>query len=196
MAYQGGVQLLPQARKRVAPARRGPGRMVYMGLAIAAIVLVANITLDAFGTSVEEKIAALDGQMRTQENQRDKDREDELEQVQKQSLQMTQLLSNHLYWSQAFGRIEELMQSGVTLQKIDADASDGKIEFIAISPNFATVARQLASFNVGDGFNDVTLNNAQTDADGGIEFGGEIIVDTSDLLKRLTATPQPRAQDQ
>lgn len=191
MPYQGGVQLLPKARKQVAPRREGPGRMVYVGLAIGAIVLVANITLDAFGTSVEEKIAALDGQMRTQENQRDKEREEALEQTQKQSLQMTRLLNDHLYWSQALEAIEQLMQSNVIFDQISADESSGVVTFSAVGPSYAAVAKQIASFTAGEGVDDVTIQGVEIAQEGGVEFAGEITIDTTKMLKRLKETLKP-----
>jgi hypothetical protein len=97
---------------------------------------------------------------------------------------MGQLLTRHLYWSEAFGLIETLMQSEVRILTLSAAAADGLIEYTAAGTSYAAVARQLSSFVSGDGVSDARLMSAEASATGGIEFNGEIEIDVNAVLRR------------
>ncbi|HXV26805.1 MAG TPA: hypothetical protein VD862_02180 [Candidatus Paceibacterota bacterium] len=184
---------MPETRQQAVRRAVKGNTMVYGGIAIGVLVLVINIILSAYATNLNEQIASLDGQLRTQEQSRDRDEERRLQAIQKQSRLMGQLLSNHLYWSRAFETIEGLMQSGVTMQSIAADVSDGTVQFGAAAGSYGVIAQQLASFLAGQGVKDVLLTGASADPSSGIEFDGEIIIDTTAVLK-ITPTPRPSAQ--
>lgn len=175
---------MPETRRERARKVVAGNKTVYWGIAIGIIVLVLNIIMSAYATSLNEQLAATHGQLRLQEDSRDKDAEDQLQAVQRQSLLMTQLLRNHLYWSQALDRIEDLMQSNVVLTVLDATFTGGEIQFQARGTNYAAVARQLASLNTGAGINEVELTNVEAKPEGGVEFIGTITIDVSDVIRR------------
>jgi hypothetical protein len=158
--------------------------MVHWGIALGILVLVLNIIMSAYATNLNEQIAAANGQLRTQEDRRDKDAEEQLKSAQKQSKLMNQLLRNHVYWSEAFDLIEGLMQSNILLTNLSAQVADGTIAFSARGPNYAAVARQVASFNVGDGITDVELGQVKAIPEGGVEFGGDITINVNEVVKR------------
>lgn len=187
MPYKGGVQLLPETRRERARKVVSGNRMVYWGIAIGVIVLVLNIIMSAFAANLNEQLASADGQLRTQESRRDKDAEKQLQAAEKQSRLMNQLLRNHIYWSEAFELIEGLMQSNISLTTLKADVTEGTLEFNALGPNYAAVARQLASFNVGDGVSDVELGQVKAVPEGGVEFSGEIKINVNKVVKRSSA---------
>lgn len=184
MPYKGGVQLLPDTKRERARKVVAGNKMVYWGIALGVMVLVLNIIMSAYATNLNEQLAAADGQLRVQEDRRDKDAESQLKAAQKQSRLMSQLLRSHVYWSQAFDRIEDLMQSSVSLRSLSATLTDGTIQFSADGASYAAVARQLASFNAGEGFDSVELNGVSVSPAGGVEFSGEIIINTGDVVKR------------
>jgi hypothetical protein len=163
---------------------------IYWGLGIVAGVLVVNIIFASYIQNLTERIAAQDGVLRTQEESRDKDTEKELTAAQKQSKLMAQLLANHLYWSQAFALIGDLMQSGVQFTGLAAEAEEGTIEFIATAPSYTSIARQIASFTAGDGVRDIEVSNVKLE--GGIaEFTGIITIEMGEVIRsqRTETTP-------
>jgi len=186
MAYKGGVQLLPETRRQAAGRTVRGNKLVYWGIAIGILVLVGNLVLSAYAKNLEERLAAVNGELRTQEASRDEEKEDVLVEVQQQSRLMSKLLRNHVYWTEAFGLIERLMQSNVRLESLSASSADGSIEFSAVGANYAAVARQLASFVSGDGVVDVELGGAGVSSDGAIEFNGTLRINTDEILKRQT----------
>lgn len=175
---------MPETRRQTLARAVSGNRFVYWGLALGAIVLIANIILSAYTTSLREQIAAADGELRTQESQRDKEGEKQLQAAQRQSRLMGQLLRNHLYWSQAFERLERLMQSGVRLVTLSASVADAKIEFSGTTSSYSTVARQLSSFLAGEGVRDVRLTAISARQAGVLEFEGEIDVDVAATLRK------------
>ena len=189
MPYKGGVQLLPETRQQAVKRAVSGNRWVYWGLGIAAVVLVVNIILSSYIQNLTERIAVQDGQLRTQEQSRDKDVERELLEAQKQSRLMGQLLASHLYWTQALGLIGDLMQSGVRFTSLTADAA-GTVEFTATAASYATVARQIASFTAGEGVQNVEVGSVQSN-EGIIEFSGIITLNVGQALRKQVATPTP-----
>jgi len=184
MPYQGGVQLLPQTKRQTRRRSAAENKYIYWGVALGVVVLVSNIILSAYATNLSERLATANGQLRLQEDERNKEHEDLLASVNQQSKQMGQLLTRHLYWSEAFGLIETLMQSEVRILTLSAAAADGLIEYTAAGTSYAAVARQLSSFVSGDGVSDARLMSAEASATGGIEFNGEIEIDVNAVLRR------------
>lgn len=184
MPYKGGVQLLPETRRQTLARAVSGNRFVYWGLALGAIVLVANIILSAYATSLREQIAAADGKLRLQESQRDKEGEKQLQAAQRQSKLMGQMLRNHLYWSRAFDGLERLMQSGVRIVDLSASVAESKLQFTGATSSYATIARQLSSFLAGEGVRDVRLTAVSAEDAGALEFEGEIDIDTAETLRK------------
>ena len=161
--------------------------MVYWGIALGVFVLVLNIIASAYAANLNERLDDIHGQLRDQEEQRDKDAEKQLKAVQTQSKLMSQLLRNHVYWSEAFDLLESLMQSNISLTHLSTEVVEGTLEFSARGPSYAAVARQVASFNVGDGISDVELREVKAVPEGGVEFFGEIKINVNEVLRRSSA---------
>jgi hypothetical protein len=190
MPYKGGVQLLPETKRQVVQRSVAGNKWIFWGLGITGVVLAITIIFSSYIQNLSERIAVQDGMLRTQEGSRDKDAERELKAVQKQSKLMAQLLGNHVYWSQAFDLIGSLMQSGVSFTSIAAEAEKGTIEFAATAPNYTSVARQIASFNAGDGVLDIVVNSVQL-KEGVAEFNGTITIDTAEVLTKSETVESP-----
>lgn len=185
MPYKGGVQLLPETQRRPTLASYTSGNgYFWFGVVLGAFVLVAGAILGGYAANLEDRIAALDGQLTATEEARNKEQERILLDVQKQSRIMRQLLAAKLYWSQAFAGIEQMTQSSVRLTRLDGSASKGTIGFRAVADNYAAVARQLKAFTDGTGVNDLSVKTIKAAPQGGVEFDGELLIDVKKLLNK------------
>ena len=184
MADKGGLQLLPETRKRIEITVPGENRNPYIGAAIVALVFLGVLGLKFYASNLDTTLADLDSQLASQESRRDKKAEAALSAVSKQMAVMKALLSSHLFWSDAFSRIDRLYQNQVRLKNFNATATPGSLKLSAVASSYTVVARQIASFLSDDGIVDVNVSNIKTNQDGTVEFSMELILDPQKLLLR------------
>jgi hypothetical protein len=183
MPYQGGVQLLPETQRRPTLASYTSGnRYFWTGIVLSLAVMVAYAVLSQYAANLNGQIASLDGQLDQTEASRNKTQEQTLLNAQQQTRIMKSLLGSKSYWTMALSRMEDMMQSSVTLSGLNADAVKGTIDFSATADSYAAVAHQLAAFAAGTGVLDVTLNSVKTAPQGGVQFNGTLTIDTKTLL--------------
>lgn len=195
MPYQGGIQLLPGTQQRansVSSYTTGNGYF-WTGIVLGLIVLVVGAILGGYARSRQDALNVLDGDFSVLEQKRDKVHEKVLIDAQQQSSTITQLLDNKVYWSQAFNRIESLLQSSVKLTQLTADADKSSIVFSATAANYTAVSRQIAAFVSATGISDITVNSVATQQNGEVLFNGEISLDSSLLAPSPTSTPTSTA---
>ena len=156
----------------------------YAAVVLGAVILVIGAILAGYKANLKDQIDVIDGQMSVSESERNKQQEQELIDASKQSRIMKELLSNKLYWSQALERMEQMMQSAVTLTQMDATATKGTISFKATTDSYASVARQLAAFIAATGVNDISINTIKATSQGTVEFDGDLLIDTKSMLKK------------
>lgn len=192
MPYKGGVQLLPETQRRPTLRSYTSGNSYfYFAVFVGVLTLVVSAVLGGYKSSLIDQINKIDGTMATVDKARNKDQEKQLIAASKQSKIMKQLLSGKLYWSQALQRIEQMMQTGVALKSITANADKGTIEFQASADTLASVARQLSAFVSATGVSDIAVNTIQSEAAGSIRFSGILTIDKQAMLLKAVSTPTP-----
>lgn len=164
----------------------------YFAIFLGAIILVASATLGSYKANLSKEIESLTGKMNTRDKTRNKEQEKELVAAAKQSKVLQQVLANKIYWTQAFDRIEKIMQSSVILTGLDANFEKGTITFKATADSYASVARQLASFAAASGISDVAVERMESTQTGGVEFTGIITLDTKAVLLKAGAKASPK----
>lgn len=176
---------MPETQRRPTLASYTSGNNYFwLGIALGAIVLIVGAIFGSYTANLKDEIATLDGKLDASEQSRNKDQERILIDAQKQSRLMQQLLSSKLYWSQALASMEQMLQSSVELTRLDASSEKGTIGFNAVTDSYASVARQLRAFADGTGINDITVNTVTANAQGRVEFDGELKIDTTKLLQK------------
>lgn len=188
MPYKGGVQLLPDTQRRPTLASYTSGNgYFYAGVAIGIAVIVLGAVFSGYKANLNDRISSLDGQLDQTEQSRNKENEQTLIAAQKQARIMRTLLGSKIYWSQALGYMEQMMQSGVQLTRMNASAAKGTIGFQATTSSYAAVARQLAAFVAGTGVQDITVKSIRSTPQGTIEFDGEMKIDPKVMLNKAPA---------
>ena len=183
MADQGGLQLLPETRKKIEITTPGENRLITAGGVILLITLVFAGTLYFYMKSLENKLGTLDTEIAALEQRRDKQGEQNILIFNKQISMLSNILNSHAYWTTAFSKIEGLLQNQIQLNNMTTSLSDSKIDFGATAANYTTIARQIAAFLSDESVKDVALNRVNTLTNGQLEFNMQIIFDRTKFLK-------------
>src|SRR4030042_3279614 len=115
MADRGGIQLLPGTQKRVEITTPGENRLLTGGIVAIVIILAVFVGVKMYAEVLPTQLAGLDQRLLDIEQGRDKTAEQQLLTYNQQATLMESLLKNHIFWSQAFGRLERVLQGQVHL---------------------------------------------------------------------------------
>ena len=183
MPDQGGIQLLPESRRKIDIRIPGENRWIYAG--IAALVLVFSVAagLAFYRGGLEDQLAGLDTNLTNLEKQRDKKVEANLLVLKQQLSMTTQLLNNHIFWSKALAKIEALTQPQVQFSTFNAMAEEGKVDIKAFTLNYTVLARQIAAYVSDDSIKDIDLNNVRVLTNGRLEFTLRITFDKNKFIR-------------
>lgn len=181
---KGGLQLLPETRRKIDIKVPGENRFVFIGAAILAAALVLFLGINFYANHLIDKIAGIDNDLTNLEKQRDKKNEESLLLLNKQLSLISKLLDDHIYWSKGMAKIEGLLQNQIQFRTFSASAPDSKFSFKALAANYTVIARQIASFVSDEAIKDVSLNSVNTLTDGKLEFDMRLDVDKTSFLKQ------------
>lgn len=183
MADKGGLQLLPENRKRIDIKIPGENRLTQLGVGLIVLILVISGGLWLYSTSLANQINNDDEQLSSLEKQRDKKGEQSLITLSKQISITSQIIKNHIYWSAGLSKIESALQSNVQFKSLSANLSEKSFNIRALSDNYTTLARQLAAFVSDNSITDVTLGGVNTLTSGKLEFNTKVTFDKDKFLK-------------
>lgn len=182
MPDKGGIQLLPETRKKIEVNIPGENRLIYIGVALCVAVLVVYGGILFYSSSLNSQIAADDTQLQAIEKARNKTAEQNLITLSKQLAITAQVVKNHIYWSTAFSRIEAALQPSVQFESFSGNTSDSNVRFRATSDNYANIAKQIAAFVADDSIKDVSLDGVNILTNGKLDFSGKITFDPTKFL--------------
>lgn len=184
MADRGGIQLLPETRKRIDVKVPGENRWLSIGIFSALIAAGAYLGIHFYNQSLQTQLDDLDAELVLVEKSRDKKMEAELVSLGKQANLMSKLLTNHIFMTKALSQVERLMHGELQLKNFSASAPKEQVAFNATARSYSTIARQIASFTADDGIKDLVLGNIRSMNTGNFEFGMELKFDPSKFLKK------------
>ena len=183
MPDQGGLQLLPETRKKIEIAIPGENKLMTVGGVVLTTVAVLAGGMYFYQNTLENRLTSLDAEIIALEQQRNKQAEQNILVFNRQVSMLSNLLNEHAYWTTAFSKIEGLTQAQVQFETVVATLTDNKIDLKAIAPNYTTVARQIAAFLSDDSIRDVNLSKVNVLTSGRLEFAMQLIFDKSKFLK-------------
>lgn len=181
---KGGLQLLPETRRRIDIKVPGENRFVFIGTAILTVTLILFLGIKLYNSSLINKIASIDNDLANLEKQRDKTSEASLLLLDKQLSLISTLLNNHIYWSQGLAKIEGLLQNQIQFETLAASTIDNKFTFKALAANYTVVARQIAAFISDESIKDTSLNSVNTLTNGKLEFNMKLDLNRPKFLNQ------------
>jgi hypothetical protein len=188
MAEWEGVQLLPETRKKIDLKIPGKNRMIYIGLISMVIVMTGFFYYQNQAKSLESKIAEVDKQVMEIEKKRDKNTEAQLVDLKKQTALLTKMLSEHIFWSRAWTKLEGLISPQLQIKDLSLSSTKEEISFGAKAPSYAAVAKQLAKFTNDDAIKDVVIGGIRVANVGGAEFDIKLLINGSKFFKKEIVT--------
>jgi hypothetical protein len=174
MAEKGGLQLLPETRRKIEITTPGENKPIIIGGVVLLLMFILSGGLYFYKKSLEKKIDSINSEIIEVENQRDKKIEENIIILNRQIQLLTNLLDSHVYWTKGLSKLESLMQNQVRLENLSVDVNRGSVIFKAITNNYTTLARQIASFLSDDSINDIKLGNVNVLNDGNLSFNLEV----------------------
>lgn len=184
MADKGGLQLLPENRKRIDIVIPGENRLTYIGAILIVLVLVVAGGLWLYSESLATKITNQVDELASLEKTRNPDAEKKLITLSKQFSITSQIIKNHAYWSIGLSKIESALQNNIQFKSFTATLTEGSLNIQALSDNYTTIARQLAAFIADDSITDVTLNGVNALTSGKLDFNTKITFDKTKFLNK------------
>lgn len=188
MADKGGLQLLPENRRKIEVKVPGQNRPVVVGVVLLVLVLALYGGMAAYSNSLDSKIADADNQLAGITKGRDKTNEQNLLTLSKQMAIAGQIIQNHLFWSTAFNKLEAGLAGSVQFKSFSATASDNIVHIRALADTYSTIAQQLAAFAGTDGVTDVNLDGVASLTSGKLDFTSKLVFDPKKFLSNPTAT--------
>lgn len=178
----GGLQLLPETRRKIEIKVPGQNRSLIFAFILVSIIVALYFGLNFYKSSLFDKITAIDSKLTELETSRDKKTEQNLLALNKQLSAVGGLISNHVFWSEAFGRIQALVLPQTQFQTLTADTPGRKIIVKGVSSSYTTMARQIAALYTLEAITDIILNKVANLPTGKVEFTMQISFDPKKLL--------------
>jgi len=182
VADKGGIQLLPETKRKIEVKVPGENRLIYAGSAAIAVVILLFFGLNTYVASLENRLKTLDNQLLALNSKRDKKSEADLNALQKQTELISQLLNRHIFWTQALGKIENSFQPQAQLSGLIGSADKRQIILSGKATNYSTVAHEISSLLASDGVQDVNVDSIKTTNTGNLEFILEVMFDENKFL--------------
>src|SRR3989344_4861799 len=185
MADMGGLQLLPETRKKIEVSVPGQNKPAVLALIVIALVLAFYFGLATYNQGLTSSIAAIDNQLADLERSRDKNAETAIIDLRRQLAVVNPLITAHLFWSEAFTQIQSIAQPQVQFQAINADVPGKKVVLKMLAANYTIVARQIAALYTLPSVTDVILNKVQSQPNNKLDVTMQINFDTAKFLKKI-----------
>lgn len=179
-----GLQLLPETRKKIELKIPGENRLLIIGAVFLVLVAVTAGSFSFYQRSLENKISALDEDIKTNEAQRDKTAENNILILNKQVGLLNRLLSDHILWTKGFGRISNDLEAQVQFKSFAVNLNENKITMRAATNSYATIARQMASFVNDESIKDVSLDGVTVLTNGTMEFSMTLAFDPAKFVRK------------
>lgn len=176
------IQLLFGSRRKLEVAVPGENRPIYFGLAFLVIIGAIYFGVRLYLNRLQGQVEALDSEIISLENKRDKKFEQEVLVWSKRLSLAGDLTKNHLIWSKALQHIEETTPSAVQFTNLQAFLQDDRIEISSTAPSYTVIAKSIAALLADAVFLDVDLNKISSLPSGFLEYSLRIHFDRNKLL--------------
>ena len=170
MPDKGGVQLLPETRKKIEVKVPGENRLFAFGFVMLLIIAGGYFALDTYVQTLIDKMSSLDTELLALEEKRDKKMEVQLSDLAKQTQLVVSTLSGHTFFTQAFAKLENLLHPQVHLKAVSLSALSNEIKILIEAQGYTAIARQISAFLADDGVEDLKIGSIRASDTGFIEI--------------------------
>ncbi len=186
MADQGGLQLLPEKRRRVEVQTKGDMGLLIFGVVLLISVVAGYFLLNTMVMDARSELASLDSQYMDINNERDRSAEDRILTLSRQLGLINRLLDSHIYWSQGLDKLERLTLPEIRYVNLNGDLIANTVTFTINSTSYTNLAKQISAYLSDNSILDVNLFNTTSLPNGLFTSNLNIIFDpVTFLFKQL-----------
>ncbi len=185
MAEPGGLQLLPESRRRVEIKGKKKKGSIVLGVFLIVIVAGTYIAADFYLTSLNDKLAGLDSQVLGIEQRRDKEAERDIKILDSQLSLIGNLLNSHIFWTKGFDKIERLTIPRLKYLSLSADVRKSEITAKVQTSSYSEMAKQISAYFADEFINEVDASKISLLANGEVEANLLIKFDKNRFLYNL-----------
>jgi len=182
MPEGGLIQLLPETRRKLEIKLPGENRPVYLAMGFLVLVFLVFGGLKIYSSSLKDNLTSLDQEATALETKRDRAFESELLVLNKRFALSSGLINEHIVWSGALSKLQNLMPKQSQMDTFFADTQAGKIELKGKAISYTVIAQQIASFLTDESVVDIDLNKINSLSSGMLEYDMKIVFDKNKFL--------------
>lgn len=177
----GGLQLLPETRRKIDVYIPGQNRWLALGLGWVILVVLVWGGLWFYRHAVEGKIADADRALKQIDDSRQPADEAKLLQLKAAITAAKPVLAGHVVWSTALARVQGLVLPAVQFDNLSAKLDKQEYNFKAFASSFVTVAKQIAAFYSDDAITNLEIGRLTARPDGKVEFTAKLTLDLNKI---------------
>ncbi len=185
MAESGGLQLLPEKRRRVDIKGRKKRGSIVLGIFLVAIVVGVYVAAGFYLSSLNDELAGLDNQVLGIEQRRDKEAERDINILSSQLSLIGGLLNSHVFWTKGFDKIERLTISRLEYISLSVDTNKGEITAKVQAASYSDLAKQISAYFADETINEVDASGISLLSDGRVVANFLIKFDKDKFLYNL-----------
>ena len=186
MADWAGLQLLPETRKKIDVKIPGENRVIYIGVCLLVMVLGLYLYFNSQVQTLEQRLAEIEEQVTSIEEGRDKKKEEKLVDLKKQTALLSKMLSDHIFWSQAWTKLEGLIIPQLQVKSLALSSGKEEIAFAARATSYSAIAKQLATLTNDPAIKDVSISGIRLSPIGGADFDIKLSIDGKEFFKKVS----------
>lgn len=183
MADAGGLQLLPETRKRIQYSTPGQNRLLYISLAFIVLLGLIYGGLYYYKSTVRSKLDDIENKLVKNEEARSKADEEKILELKKTLAVVEPLYNSKISFTQVFNRVQSLVVPQVQFDSLIVNFDKKEYGFKAYGASFAIVAKQVSAFYSDASITDISLGKVISGSDGKIEFYINLKFDPTKIKK-------------
>ena len=182
MPDQGGISLLPEARRRLEITVPGENRPFYYGGAVLLLVVLIFAGLKFYTSYLTSSLTEIENEVALIESQRNREFEQEVLRLNKQFSLVGNILKGHLIWSNVISSVQSRTPPQIQIRTLLGDTTEAKLDISGRALNYTTVAKQIAALLSYESVTDVVLDKVSVFSSGFLEYNMRLYFDKDKFL--------------
>lgn len=184
MADNGGLQFLTETKKKIEVSVPGQNRLLVFSLIFLALIMAVYGGLVYYKGLLATELDQVNQQLVEIEKARSKKDEDSLLKLKDDLALVKPLIENHISWSEAFAKIQNLIIPQVQFDSLGVKLDKKEFTFKAFAPSFTVVAKQLAAFYADSAIRDVSVGKISSLPNAKVDFSAQLVLDLDKIIKK------------
>lgn len=187
------IQFLPESRRRIEINQPGENKLLYWSLGFLLLVVLVWGGLKVWEYQLAKQITdpttGLDKQIQDQDKLRDRTYEEQTLSLNQKLNLVGGLLDNHIIWSNALRRLQNLTPPQIQLVNLGAKVYENKLQIEGLAADYSTIARQIKSYLSEAGIAEVLVQEIKLMPTGRLQYQMVITINKDKFLLAKAVKP-------